>query len=154
MSGALQGAAATNYTALVKPLQWLVVVVIFLFFLRVARAITVQAKAPRDVSPGTARRRNRRFALEFIEPDTRFGERVELPSHLDIGRAAGSDLVLDDAYVSSRHASVEYGAEGLLLSDLGSTNGTYVNEKVIDAPTRLKRGDVVQIGSFVLEVVR
>ncbi|HLK46228.1 MAG TPA: hypothetical protein VKT18_09565 [Acidimicrobiales bacterium] len=29
-----------------------------------------------------------------------------------------------------------------------------MNEKVIDAPTRLKRGDVVQIGSFVLEVVR
>ena len=154
MIGALRG-ATTNYAALVKPLQWLVVAIIFLFFLRVARAVTVQAKAPRDApSPTVARRKARRFALEFIEPDARFGERVELPSHLDIGRNPTSGLVLDDAYVSGRHASVEYDREGLVLNDLGSTNGTYVNEKAIDGPTQLKRGDVVQIGSFVFEVVR
>lgn len=154
MTAALRG-AGTNYTALVKPLQWLVIVIIFLFFLRVARAITVQARATRDVPPdGQVRRRNRRFALEFIEPDVRLGERVELPAHLDIGRGPTSGLVLDDSYVSSRHASMEYDHDGLVLSDLGSTNGTYVNERVISAPTRLKRGDVVQIGSFVFEVVR
>jgi hypothetical protein len=154
MTAALQG-AGTNYTALVKPLQWLVVIVIFLFFLRVARAVTVQARAPRDApSPASVRRRNRRFALEYIEPDSRFGERVELPAHLDIGRGPSSGLVLDDAFVSSRHAAVEYDREGLVLHDLGSTNGTYVNERIIDSPTRLKRGDVVQIGGFVFEVVR
>ena len=154
MRAALLG-AGTNYTALVKPLQWLVVIIIFLFFLRVARAVTVQAKAPRDApSPAAVRRRNRRFALEYIEPDLRFGERVELPAHLDIGRGPSSGLVLDDAFVSSRHAAVEYDRDGLVLSDLGSTNGTYVNERMIDHPTRLKRGDVVQIGGFVFEVVR
>jgi len=154
MTTALQG-AGTNYTSLIKPLQWLVVVVIFLFFLRVARAVTVQARAPREAgSPSTTRRRNRRFTLEFIEPEDRFGERIELPSHLEIGRGATSDLVLDDAFVSGRHATLEYGSDGLYLSDLGSTNGTYVNEKVISDTTRLKRGDVVQIGGFVLEVAR
>jgi hypothetical protein len=154
MTGALQG-AGTDYTSLIKPLQWLVVIVIFLFFLRVARAVTVQARAPREAaSPRSTRRRNRRFALEFIEPDARFGERVELPALLDIGRGSSSDLVLDDSFVSSRHASVEYASDGLVLADLGSTNGTYVNEKKIESPTQLKRGDVVQIGGFVLEVVR
>ncbi|HEY8080629.1 MAG TPA: FHA domain-containing protein [Acidimicrobiales bacterium] len=154
MTAALRG-AGTDYTALIKPLQWLVVVVIFLFFLRVARAVTVQARAPREAaSPRKARRKNRRFALEFIEPDTRFGERVELPAHLDIGRGSVADLVLDDAFVSGRHASVDYGTEGLYLSDLGSTNGTYVNEQKIESTMQLKRGDVVQIGGFVLEVVR
>jgi FHA domain len=154
MSEPLLG-AGTNYTALVKPLQWLVIIVIFLFFLRVARAVTVQARAPRDAAaPRVTRRRNRRFALEFIEPDARFGERIELGPHLDIGRGPASDLVLDDAFVSGRHASVDYGQEGLVVADLGSTNGTYVNEKMIKSPTRLKRGDVVQIGSFVFEVVR
>jgi len=153
MSDALVG--ATDYTTLVKPLQWLVVIVIFLFFLRVARAVTVQARAPRDAgSPRVTRRRNRRFAFEFVEPDARFGERVELGPHLDIGRGPASDLVLDDAFVSGRHASVDYDQQGLVLSDLGSTNGTYVNEKKIKDPTRLRRGDVVQIGSFVFEVVR
>jgi predicted component of type VI protein secretion system len=154
MTAALRG-AGTNYTALVKPLQWLVVAIIFLFFVRVARAVTVQAKTPRgSSSPSEQRRRNRRFALEFIEPAARFGERVELPEHLDIGRVASSDLVLDDAFVSGRHARVEYERDGLVLADVGSTNGTYVNERVIAEPMRLKRGDVVQIGGFVFEVVR
>lgn len=154
MTAALRG-AGTNYTALVKPLQWLVVAVIFLFFLRVARAVTVQAKSQRGVtSPTEQRRRNRRFAFEFIEPPSRFGERVQLPEQLDIGRVDSSGLVLDDAFVSSRHARVEYERDGLVLADLGSTNGTFVNEKIIAAPTRLKRGDVVQIGGFVFEVVR
>jgi hypothetical protein len=154
MTAALHG-AGTNYTALVKPLQWLVIAIIFLFFLRVARAVTVQARAPREaVAPGSVRRKSRRFALEFIEPDARLGERVELPERLDIGRGPTSGLVLDDSYVSGRHASVEYDKEGLVLNDLGSTNGTYVNEKMISTPTRLKRGDVVQVGSFVFEVVR
>jgi predicted component of type VI protein secretion system len=154
MTAALRG-AGTDYTALIKPLQWLVVAVIFLFFLRVARAVTVQARAPREAaSPRATRRKNRRFALEFIEPNERFGERVELPSHLDIGRGTVADLVLDDAFVSGRHASVEYGTDGLYLSDLGSTNGTYVNEMKIESTTQLKRGDVLQIGGFVLEVVR
>jgi pSer/pThr/pTyr-binding forkhead associated (FHA) protein len=154
MTAALQG-AGTNYTGLVKPLQWLVIVVIFLFFLRVARAVTVQARAPREsTTPTAVRRKSRRFALEFIEPESRLGERVDLPAQLDIGRGASSGLVLDDSYVSGRHANVEYDKDGLVLSDLGSTNGTYVNERLIEAPTRLKRGDVVQIGSFVFEVVR
>jgi len=154
MTAALQG-AGTNYAALIKPLQWLVVVVIFLFFLRVARAVTVQAKSPREAgSPTRTRRKNRRFSLEFIEPDERFGERVELPSSLEVGRGATSALVLDDAYVSSRHARFDYGDDGLFVMDLGSTNGTYVNERKIDEATRLKRGDVVQVGGFVMEVVR
>lgn len=152
MTPALEG--ATNYTALVKPLQWLVIAVIFLFFLRVARAVTVQAKSRDTATPGQVRRKNRRFALEYIEPNERYGERVELGQHLEIGRGPSSDLILDDAYVSSRHASIDYDRDGLMLSDLGSTNGTYVNEKMIATPTMLKRGDVVQIGSFVFEVVR
>jgi len=154
MTFALRG-AGTNYTALVKPLQWLVVAVIFLFFLRVARAVTVQAKTQRGASsPTEQRRRNRRFAFEYIEPASRFGDRVELPEQLDIGRVPTSGLVLDDTFVSGRHARVEYARDGLVLADLSSTNGTYVNEKMIAEPTRLQRGDVVQIGGFVFEVVR
>jgi hypothetical protein len=151
MSAALHG-AGTNYTSLVRPLQWLVIAVIFLFFLRVARAVTVQARAPRDAaSPRVTRRRNRRFALEFIEPDARFGERVELPEHLAIGRGSTSDLVLDDAFVSGRHASVEYEREGLVLSDLGSTNGTFVNGRRVTRAT-VRPGDELTIGTSRLRV--
>ena len=155
MSAALQG-AGTNYASLVKPLQWLVIVVIFLFFLRVARAVTVQARAPRDAASPRGHQAARTAASRSSSssPTRASASASSSPSTSQIGRGSQSDLVLDDAFVSGRHASVEYGREGLVLSDLGSTNGTFVNEKMIDDPTRLKRGDVVQIGSFVFEVVR
>jgi hypothetical protein len=149
--------AGTQYTSLIKPLQWLVVVIIFLFFLRIARAVTVQARTPRDaVAPAKQRRRrrNRPFALEFVEPAAREGERVELGSTLSVGRGPASDLRLEDQYVSAKHATVVNDKDGLFVTDHGSTNGTYVNEKRIEGRTRLKRGDVVQFGGFVLEVVR
>lgn len=154
MTLALQG-AGTDYAALIKPLQWLVVVVIFLFFLRVARAVTVEARTPREAGPAVrTRRKDRRFALEFIEPEARAGERIELPRELVIGRIPTSSLVLDDQFVSGHHADMEYDGDGLFVLDAGSTNGTFVNEKLIKDRTRLKRGDVLQIGGFVLEVVR
>jgi pSer/pThr/pTyr-binding forkhead associated (FHA) protein len=41
---------------------------------------------------------------------------------------------------------------GLVLHDLGSTNGTYVNGRRVTAPTTLRRGDSVQVGKTVMEV--
>jgi ABC-type multidrug transport system ATPase subunit/pSer/pThr/pTyr-binding forkhead associated (FHA) protein len=46
---------------------------------------------------------------------------------LTIGRASGNDLVVHHAHVSKRHARLEVHPQGLLLRDLGSTNGTYLN---------------------------
>ena len=71
-----------------------------------------------------------------------------------IGRGAENDLVLSDQGVSRRHARIERGSQGWVLSDLGSTNGTYVNGRSIDGAYLLRAGDRVAIGSAILTIRR
>jgi pSer/pThr/pTyr-binding forkhead associated (FHA) protein len=54
-------------------------------------------------------------------------------SHI-IGRASTCDIVIDDRHVSQRHARLEVENAGAWLTDLGSTNGTFVNRVPIDRP--------------------
>lgn len=66
---------------------------------------------------------------------------------LVVGRIANSDLRLTDALVSSQHATLRPRPEGgLEVTDLASTNGTFVNGKRISEPRELKLGDVVRFG--------
>jgi pSer/pThr/pTyr-binding forkhead associated (FHA) protein len=69
-----------------------------------------------------------------------------------VGRGADCQLVLDDDYVSTRHARVVAGDSGLYIEDLGSTNGTYVNGMRISAPTTITLQDTVRIGKTVLKL--
>ncbi|GAB2738801.1 DUF1707 and FHA domain-containing protein [Kitasatospora kifunensis] len=64
-----------------------------------------------------------------------------------IGRAPGSDLRLSDVSVSRRHAELRHGAQGWVLYDLGSTNGTRVNGHRVTGGVRVKPGDQVAFGS-------
>jgi hypothetical protein len=151
-------AATTNYQAIVRPLQWLVVILIFLFFIRVIRAVYV------ETNPGGRRKeRNQRpggrggRGLVVIEPVERAGERfdVDHDATLSIGRSATCDVVIaEDIYSSTVHTRISRDDTGLHAEDLASTNGTYVNAERIHASTRLTRGDVLQVGGTVFEVIR
>ncbi|MGB8178899.1 MAG: FHA domain-containing protein [Acidimicrobiales bacterium] len=145
-------AASTNYAAVIRPLQVLVMVVAVLFFLRIFRVVTVQAR-PVDYEKRTRRRRGN-LALEFIEPSERSGQRVDVETGVTIGRASDCDLSLQDTYLSSRHARVANDEGDLSIEDLGSTNGTYVNQELVKGRVHLERGDVVQVGGVLFEVVR
>src|SRR5205085_881929 len=77
---------------------------------------------------------------------------------LRVGRAPSADLVIPDdsaQTVSWQHARVDSTAEGILLHDLKSTNGTYLNGRRIEGPERLRVGDRIQLGHTgpTLEVV-
>ncbi|HYH27301.1 MAG TPA: DUF3662 and FHA domain-containing protein [Actinomycetota bacterium] len=62
-----------------------------------------------------------------------------------IGRMAGSDVEISDPGASRRHAEVRRDGEGFVLVDLGSTNGTLVNDKPV-SEHRLRHGDRITIG--------
>jgi pSer/pThr/pTyr-binding forkhead associated (FHA) protein len=145
--------ATTNYAAVIRPLQVLVMVVAVLFFARVLRVASLQAR-PVDDRVRSRRRRRSTLALEFIEPTERSGERVDVEIGVTIGRSGECDLSLQDAFLSSRHARVANDQGDLSIEDLGSTNGTYVNQELVRGRVHLERGDVVQVGGVLFEVVR
>ena len=63
------------------------------------------------------------------------------------GRHPDSDIFLDDITVSRRHAEIHRAADGYVVRDAGSLNGTYLNrERIEEAP--LSNGDELQIGKF------
>jgi pSer/pThr/pTyr-binding forkhead associated (FHA) protein len=71
-----------------------------------------------------------------------------------VGRAAGNTLVLNDDYASSRHARLYRDGDRWVLEDLGSTNGTFVGEERISAPTPVDAGVRLRVGRSVLELRR
>jgi pSer/pThr/pTyr-binding forkhead associated (FHA) protein len=147
-------AATSNYAAIVRPLQVLVMAVAALFFLRVMRVAAVQAR-PIDYEPKSRqRRRGSTLALKFIEPHDRTGERIDVDNAVTIGRSSDCDLVMSDTFLSSRHARLANDQGDLSIEDLGSTNGTYVNQELVDGRVHLERGDIVQVGGVLFEVVR
>jgi hypothetical protein len=68
---------------------------------------------------------------------------------LSLGRGLGNDVILEDTRVSRHHAQLRYRQRRFWLTDLGSTNGTFVNgERVSEAP--LRDGDVISLGGLEL----
>ncbi len=77
-----------------------------------------------------------------------------LQGPIQIGRAEACQVQLADTYASSFHARL-YPKDGAwFVEDLGSTNGTYLNQQRITTPSELQVGDRVRVGKTVLELRR
>ncbi len=70
---------------------------------------------------------------------------------MSLGRSPECDVCLESPGVSRRHAELRDEAGKVVLHDLGSSNGTQLNEVRIDAPATLKDGDLVRLGAAVLK---
>jgi pSer/pThr/pTyr-binding forkhead associated (FHA) protein len=160
---------------LLNVLKLCLLALLYLFFLRVVRAVWVEVNGPRlrrtSATPapvpvaaptGSVSRRDRRArkastaengpALVVLAPPDQHGRAYSLGEELTIGRAAGCQITLDDTYVSQLHARVFLRDGSYYVEDLGSTNGTYLNRKKVSGPLLAKPGDQLQVGSVVLEV--
>lgn len=81
------------------------------------------------------------------------GKTYQLRDDMTLGRAASCNVSLEyDNYASNRHARVVVRDGTVWVEDLGSTNGTRVNDSVITSPTALHRGDRLKIGQTLFEV--
>ena len=166
--------ATQNLNAILRVMQWAVIVLIFLFFLRVIRAVWVEMspvtiRKPRSVRRQERReqraaarppqqpqeRRRRQLYLTVVQPAEQNGRTFDLDDELTIGRSPGCGVAMpDDIYTSTLHARLFRRNDQLWVEDLGSTNGTFVNAEQISKAVRLGRGDHLQIGSTVFEVAR
>jgi len=68
-----------------------------------------------------------------------------------IGRALDNDVILDDEQISRHHANIRRQGNQFVLTDLASANGTFVNRARIAEPHALRPGEMIQMGSMVLE---
>ena len=160
--------------ALLTLLRWCLLALIYLFFFRVLQATWYSTVAGRKVGAkatatvggstrpvtsggkkGGGGKKGKRAPvpmLMVVEPAAAAGQRFAISGTLSIGRAAGCEITLDDTFISQVHARVTSGQNGVVIEDLGSTNGTYLNRKKVTAPVVVHTGDVIQVGSTVLEV--
>jgi hypothetical protein len=150
---------------------------LWLFFLRVVRAVWAELKEPAPApvpapaaapavrgatstqAPAPPTRvtsgRAAQVALKVVEPKESAGRVYPLGEEVTVGRAAGCGVALvEDRMVSQLHARIFRGGDGqLFVEDLGSTNGTLLNRTKVAGPVAMKRGDRLQVGRTLLEVV-
>ena len=69
-----------------------------------------------------------------------------------IGRGDQANLRLPDVGISRRHARLDFDGAQVVLTDLGSTNGTYLNGTKVLGPMVMQRGDKLKVGNTVLEL--
>ncbi|HVW33492.1 MAG TPA: FHA domain-containing protein [Acidimicrobiia bacterium] len=138
---------------------------LYLFLARVVRAVYRELTPDRVVpvsSNGSrfGRGRGRKadqparpYRLKMIDPDT--AQTFPLSEEVTIGRAPGCSVPLaDDTYVSQLHARIYIRDGKPFVEDLGSTNGTFLNRDRLSRTMPLHRGDKLQIGQTVLEIVQ
>lgn len=87
-------------------------------------------------------------AVLIVRSGPQAGERFVLDDRAThLGRHPDSEIMLDDITVSRRHVAIERTAEGYVVTDEGSLNGTYINQERVERAL-LHHGDELQIGKF------
>jgi hypothetical protein len=79
-------------------------------------------------------------------PGLRSGAAYDLSQGALLGRGGEADIVLQDQFSSTRHARLVPHGDAIVLEDLGSTNGTYLNGEPVSGPQPLHDGDAIRIG--------
>ena len=87
-------------------------------------------------------------------PDLNCGDVFEIDRDLILGRIGSSDIVIRDTFTSGKHARVFIKKGHYWLEDLGSTNGTALNEVLIEQPVVLADGDMFRVGGVTFQFVR
>jgi ABC-type multidrug transport system fused ATPase/permease subunit/CRP-like cAMP-binding protein len=91
--------------------------------------------------------------LEIREPG-RPPRQWPIETSVEFGREGLGIVVLDDPKVSRRHARIELTATGLIVSDIGSANGTFVDDVRIAAPTAVTPDATIRVGSTEVTLLR
>jgi hypothetical protein len=81
------------------------------------------------------------------------GDVIDVADGAVLGRTDRADLVVSDATVSVEHARVRRVGRVWVITDLGSTNGTHLNDSPVSGDTPLAAGDVVRLGNVRLKVL-
>ena len=148
--------ASTTYESTLLVLKIAFLVLLYLFVWRVVRTASRDMRLPQEsfilkpaLAGGAIGQQIRPGRLVVTHsPVLEEGEEYDLSSSaVTVGRASQNTVSIDgDEFASARHARIEPRRDGVWVSDVGSTNGTFVNGVRIDRPRKLVSGDVVRAG--------
>ncbi|WP_395701570.1 diguanylate cyclase [Aquabacterium sp.] len=94
----------------------------------------------------------KRRSCLILYSGTETGKRFVLDSHaMTIGRLAETEIYIDSPSVSRRHAELAISPDTVTIRDLGSSNGTHVNDQRIEGTVVLKDGDLIRLGKVFLK---
>ncbi|NLW07497.1 MAG: FHA domain-containing protein [Clostridia bacterium] len=130
-------------------LRFVFVLFIYLFLWHILRLMYL------ELGSGDCRSKGGRLFLTVIKDKNgglKKGEKYILGENTTIGRDSSNDLCINDSHVSAYHAVITRAGEKWQLRDLGSTNGTFVNKKLLTGPHNLRPGDIVVIGGVTFKV--
>jgi pSer/pThr/pTyr-binding forkhead associated (FHA) protein len=144
-------------------LKYALVALLYFFVFRAVRSVTLDVAgrrrergatrpAPAPARPSKGGKPPSHVVVH--EPDGAKPRTVRLSGSTQIGRAEACAIRLNDTYVSQMHARLYGENGGWFVEDLGSTNGTYLNDHRVVQPVEVHSGDVVKVGKTVLELRR
>jgi pSer/pThr/pTyr-binding forkhead associated (FHA) protein len=148
----------TNLQPVSVALKFGFLAVLYLFLLWIARSASRDLRTARVTAPvdqgtgmysagqgGVVATRAPRLVVERA-PGHAAGMIYDIGEGAVLGRGDAAEIRLDDPFASSRHARVVLQGGVVVLEDLGSTNGTYLNEELLRGLAPLHHGDRVRIG--------
>lgn len=93
--------------------------------------------------------------LKWKHPETGEDETFDLHegTQLTIGRAAINQICIPQQHVSRQHASIEFHDGMFVINDMGSANGTFLNDQLVKTPTPLMAGDKIRLYTPELDFV-
>ena len=140
-------------------LKYGLLALLFLFIWRAMRWVVRGLNVDRTPAAGAAKGARtatvppRQSVLE-VRADGQKPRTVRLDGATTMGRAPECELRLDDTFVSQQHARIFDRSGDWYVEDLGSTNGTFVNEQKLVAPAMLTPGDKIRVGTTIVELRR
>ncbi|MDQ3937720.1 MAG: FHA domain-containing protein [Chloroflexota bacterium] len=139
------------YTISLWALRVCFVVLIYLFFFVVARALW---RDLRTTIAGAGRALGRLVVIAAPEGSPEPGTSIPVDAVTTIGRDVNNAVVLDDSFASAEHALLTFRGRAWYVEDLGSTNGSWVNGQRVESYLPMSYGDELQIGQVRLRLER
>jgi len=143
-------------------LKFCLVAILYLFLARVVWIVARElrgtpAAAPAVPAPSSPAkpRKGKTWRLVLVEPAAEAGATFPIDGEVTLGRGGGCTVPLAfDTFVSQVHARAFDRDGALWVEDLGSRNGTFVDDQQVHEPTYVGKGSRIRVGETVLEVDR
>ncbi len=137
-------------------LRVIFIFLLYFFIFQVVRVISRELRA--DAAHAAGIGAPERFAGLLLvtdpgESNLKKGDTFELQAVTVVGRHPRATIVVDSAFMSSEHAQIAWNQDRWWLTDLNSTNGTFVNGSQIRVATGLRFGDNLEIGGVTFQLV-